>query len=522
MTLSPILEPVLGGLSPTLGTGVGGRFTKSDRFYFASNRLRTPYLATSVGTAIYNCHRSYLGAAPYATRAYRFALPGHYTDTSNREQLNPSTLNIEGMSFGYGPTNDPTAATWVMCAFSGVDGVTINPAVNPVGALCDELTVSVPANYHRWVAVAFNVASSGSYPRSIRYGPSQSIEGVASSTSVTQKPKLTDGSAITVGAFGANAYAPAYALCRGHDGRPVFLGWGDSLMYGEAETLFTQDTPAWGCFGRGMEDTASSAKMFMGNMGVPGSGPHAWLTAGRNGEFSAGFTTVKKKLDLLALAPNVPFTHIIDEGGTNSTGQTGWTTNFKTTAESFISGCLNAEWPGVPIIRSTIFPRATTTDGFQTTANQTTAFGAGTNIDIFNTAVLAGTVVGVSGYVDPATLLTAPGLPGKWKLDPFSTTLAADYTSGATTIVLTASPPLWEAVLLDPDTAGAAGAANNMVHAISGSGPYTCTMQNSFGYSKTTGAKVTGVIPLDGIHPGKLGAISASPAVIAMKNRLYP
>ena len=102
------------------------------------------------------------------------------------------------------------------------------------------------------------------------------------------------------------------------------------------------------------------------------------------GTASAAYTgTLGRKWDLIKLLPNVPFTHILSQAGTNALGSTdavpGAGLNWNTAA-GFLAGMkyyadqYRSEWAALftgPILQTTIPWKGATTDAYTTTGGQT-------------------------------------------------------------------------------------------------------------------------------------------------------
>jgi len=471
-----------------------------------------------------------MGTADFASHSYRFALPSHYSVNSGAyptEFAITHTITVEGVSIGYGATDDPTLATWVACTISGGAGVTLDPATNSIGVLTDDVISSgspIPAGYHRWVRVAYSVASGASIEANISYfGTTR--EGVALGAS-SQAAKLTNGAAITTtGTTPVGAWGPCYAVCKGHAGKPVFLGWGDSIGAGQNETTYANfgaSTP--GFLMRGLDDTSGVGRFFGANFCVPGSRPSDYTANGR--------TAVAKKFDILELCPNTPFTHILSEHGTNANG-TGWAGS--TTAATLIASMKNycnmlkAEFAGVEVVQSTIISKiSATTDGYTTVAGQTPSNGfkaVGTDTDIntrwkaFNAKLLLDLCDGVfDGAIDTDSIFSDSVYTDRMADVPWQTTLAAQYTSGDTISVVDAPPSVHYGL-----TVGADAARSRTIRTITGSGPYSVRFTvapTTPGSPLAIGTVVKAVSAIDGLHPAGNRHIDMSAAVIEFKATL--
>ena len=100
----------------------------------------------------------------------------------------------------------------------------------------------------------------------------------------------------------------------------------------------------------------------------------------------------------------------------------------------------------------------------------------------------------------------------RWKLTGFSTTIATNYVSGATSIILTHNPGVGAMIVAQPG--GVNGARH--VTAVTGSGPFTCTIESGIASSallagvvvKSTYAGDSG--STGGTHPATPGHVEWS------------
>ncbi len=155
--------------------------------------------------------------------------------------------------------------------------------------------------------------------------------------------------------------------------------------------------------------------------------------------------------------------------------------------------------------------RTDTTNKCLDYANQTPSTGHTTGgvRDQLNAALLADVGVNVDKYVDVKATVdgTADGEPNKWKPDPFTTTLAADALTTASTaslVAMTAEPAaLGMFLILDPGQPNESATTNARVNNVTGSGPYTVNIGSTWLGSSThlAGATVRSS-PAAGSSPG--------------------
>jgi len=511
-----------------LSSGKAWDYTNSSNYYFATNRFVTPFNSpAAVGANVCQCPSVYMGVADFPSHSFRFALASHYSVNSGAyptEFAATHTITVEGVSVGYGPTNDPTLATWVAGTIGGSAGVVLDPTTNSVGVLTDDIISAgspIPAGYHRWFRVAYALPSGASLAANLSFFGT-TLEGVALG-STSQAAKLTNGAAITsTGSTPTSAWGPCYAVCKGHAGKPVFLVWGNSIGAGQNETSYANfgaSTP--GFLMRGLDDTSGPGRFFGANFCVPGSRPSDYTTNGR--------TAVAKKFDILELCPNVPFTHILSEHGTNANG-TGWagSTTGATLIASMKNYCdmISAEFGGVPVAQTTILQKiGATTDGYTTVSGQTPSNGfkaVGSDTDAnerwmrFNAKLVLDRCDGkFHSFINTAAIFGDATQADRMADVPWQTTLAAQYTSGDTISVVDAPPSVHYGL-----TVGADSQRSRTIRSITGTGPYSVRFTvapTTPGSPLAIGTVVKAVSSTDGLHPAGNRHIDMAAAVIAWK-----
>jgi len=530
-TVTAVSNPATGGIELTAGgqpVSIGAAaYTSPDNYYFATNRAKTPGGNMSITSSNKMLVRVYLGTAPFASHSYRLALPGHTNITTGvwpTESNLLTDITIDGVSIGYGLTTDPTAATYVAGTIAGTVGAVIT-TTNAIGVLTDDIISAaspIPAGYHRWMQIAMNTPATVSIPAVYQFTPSTSpaIEGTVRGTTVYS---ATSTVAITPGAVPQAAYGPSFVVCKGHSGKAVALIWGDSISAGLNEQPDSYTNGISGFISRGLEN--ASTKLFGANFGVPGAGPHQWTYQGRVG--SSG-----NKIDLIKLVPNLPFTHIISEHGTNSVngianGTVSGTTSGGTldtitglpwnTPAGFLAGMkaysdmLRAEFgASIPIYQTTIICKGSTITGWSTAAG-TTPNGATLAQGFGFNAQLQTDLVGgkFASYIDTASIAGDTNDKSKWAVHPFQTTLAADYVSLATTCSLVSVTGLsvGDGLIIDPlglvSQSNPGNGIGSFVIGITGTGPYTVTLSSPRAYTVNppAGTQVNGEYTRDGTHP---------------------
>lgn len=292
------------------------------------------------------------------------------------------------------------------------------------------------------------------------------------------------GSPITITTAGTTqAIGPTFSIAQGGDGRPVWLVMGDSIGAGnnEVETAcYVNDQTnitTWkanpavilGHIGRGLWDNTSGNRYAFSNFCTPSQNGYDWAA---NGQFA-------KRLALLALCPNIPFTEIYNEhivnfhnsvvinytSGTPVGSKSAWFTSYM----PWLVGP-TGNWPGLPLYCSKSTPYgAGTTDFVQTVANQSQSNNYSTYIgytpgtpllsqgnydntkifydydfDISDTAGIGLKANGglINGFVSTWSILADATHPDRWIPATCAGTLNASYTSGTTLVVNMDRPPI--------------------------------------------------------------------------------
>lgn len=187
-------------------------------------------------------------------------------------------------------------------------------------------------------------------------------------------------------------------------------------------------------------------------------------------------------------------------------GQNDLQTTFDPTMKNVYNGFLDrfaARYPGKSMIATGVLPRTSSTDFYATRANQTPATG-----NIYPTGnkwlledwKVAGAGGRLAGYISTNPYWYDATYPGTWPPAP-TTTLAANVgTDGVATynqIVVTDAPELGDLLRW-----GAAYAGVGVAVEISGSGPYTVTLDRSTNaIVAASGSSVIRPPSPEGVHP---------------------
>lgn len=484
--------------------------TEPGNYYFVGQGNKEASDVIAAGADLHMVGRVYLGQLGYAAHSFRMAFAAHYTKYYGdhpRESALPNVVTIDGISIGHSASADPRTATWVAGRFDDSESAILDSDVNPAGILSDDLiesTAPIAAGRHVWVMVAAHVPAGGSWPQSKTY-VAGSIEGLVVSTA-SLAAKLTDGSAITLVAGTATpCFAPAFVVAKGSEGEAVVFTYGDSIAWSQYDHFY--DASMLGNVGfvqRGL----AAAGVAGHTIAVPSAMGSHWTRNGRTGSVSA-------KIDLVKLLPNVPFTHMLSEIGTNDFD------NWPTGAE-FIAGqkavlqLLRSEFPGLPLHQTTLLPRGETSDLCTSLATQRPAANteASTgNLALFNAALLANKLDGVvDGYLDINAPVADPADPRKFRLRSEALTLLAANAAGTAEIEVSEQPLLGDSYCID--------GSNREIRSCIGSGPCRVVLSAPVATSYPIGTRFPATNSYDFLHPSTQGHRLIAPVVQAWAESL--
>lgn len=478
--------------------------TSPSNLFFTAGRLRLP---TSRGTVEageeFTAHKSMWISDDFPQNYFYIGLWNGYTDNTGAEQINVTSYDLVGASMHafYG-------GTWKIVTLISV--ALANPVTFAAGAmrLIGPFVFPdwVPAESQMAVVLRINTTAGAFLPTSIKLRNGTN-EG-ASRTVVGSDFHLTATGALggTDGRFDGEVMAPAFVLARPQNklDRPVFLIDGDSIVWGKNSNENNLPGTTYGSMGAmslAMDSKTGKRRYPFSNWGCPGMGPdddHSYKDA------------------LIRLCPNRPFTHVV----TNHINNVGGAQNvFEGQIIDHMEklDVMSRYWGDVaaPIFHAGILPKPGTTNWCTDSVNQT---GSGQSYPtapryVFGDKLKAGTVPYCDGVFKTDRILENPATQrGKWALTGFSTTIQTNYVSGATSIILNANPGVGSMIVCDP---GGVNAARH-VTAVTGSGPYTCTIESGITSSallvgvtvKTTYVGDTG--STGGTHPATPGHVQLS------------
>lgn len=479
----------------------------STRRMFAATRLRFPSVVSTLAGSgtVYNCQSFFIGTPDYPITDLEFLLPTHYgitTGANPSEFANPTAYQFEKLSIKVGNT-------WYECPTAPF---MVDPAVDPAGFVLDPISnVVIPANSMLECRMAWNAPGGSSIAGVTRANDLGEVS--MSSTSGSLAAKCTDGSALTANGF-ARQVMPALMAAKGWDGRPVGLGAGDSIQAGANEAAITGFMSPRGTRGfieRGLDDNTQSKRIALNTIALEGSRPSDWQNR----------ANCARKLDAVGkfTARNggkPPFTFIISNHGNNSVT----VTDLYAALAGFWT-MLKTEFPNVPIYHSEMLARPTSTDGFQSLANQSTLNAQGqATADTYptgarwtvNDKIGKGSPTGdataqarVDGYIAGSFAAWRPGSydtgsnRDKLAVVAFDTTLTADSAAGNLTVQLAsvANLSLGDMIIGNP---GGTGNFDAIVKAIVGN---AVTLSGGSSSLLAAGTRFTAALnDRTGLHPG--------------------
>lgn len=465
----PLTRPLFAPLvapSFALAESVGLPPQPLDGWYFTGGRMRFP---TSLGQATagkeYTSHKSLWISDDFEQNNFYIALGNFYTDNTGLEADGSHSFTLVGASLHafYG-------GSWHIVTI--ISNALANPITFAPGhsQLIGPFTfpAAVPAESQMACILRVNTTTNAFVPTCIKLRAGTN-EGSKQTTQTSDFDLTATGSlGGSDGRLGGELIAPFFIIAKPtlDLDRPVFWCDGDSILWGKnsnENNLPGTTTGGMGAVAIAMESKSGKRRYPFCNSSIPGRSPDdAWT----------------RRRDLIRLCPNRPYTHII----TNHLNNVGGTyANFK----SLISdqcGEYKTEsryWnnPACPIYHVGSLPKPGSTDWCTSFANQT---GTGqtyptANRWVFEAELLAGTVANIDGILKMERVKYDLSTErDRWALTAYSSTVAANYTSGATSISLTDNPGVGAMIVIDPG--GINGARH--VTAVSGSGPYTCTIES--------------------------------------------
>lgn len=500
------------GLGPQRSGSSGG--TSASRYSFAGTGFRWPTIGAAT-TNVFHIVEWWLGTPDYAITDPRIFAPGFFSPTSGETNLAGGTsITIQGWAI------ETSANVWAPCDGAADGGlVTIDNATAAGGSLLPRVATTLAANTMYRARMCFFVSASGiTIPRNsnddqLALGGGRRIQGGATSFFAQLSATGT-----TLNNSGGVSYMPAYMIAKGGDGRPAFIVLGDSIGYGVNATQVGAAYTARNAFGyieTGLDNNVGSKRLAGFNACVPGQRP-----CGTGGWDVA--TNWPLKLAAVQAAYDAtgawPFDYVISQHITNAVPYSNDGGVLRVGMGRYYD-LIKARW-GKPITQIEGLPGTTSSDGFQTVVNQTGASGkAYPSANTGHMWYFNGDV-GTDGNPDGALFYRANGYiedsigawrygaadlttnRDKWVVRPFTTTLAAAAAQNATSLSLTASPPIGSTLYIAQAAGGFSPTGRN-VKTVTGSGPFTVTF-DATPVPGVGGANISAVVQeaaSEGLHP---------------------
>lgn len=447
-------------------------------WFFTAGRMRLPNAKGTVASGEeFTAHKSMWISDDLEQNEFYIALWNGYTDNTGAEKSDVSSFDLVGSALHafYG-------GTWKTIIVNSV------ALANPITFAANHMQLVGPFVFPDYVPnesqmsciLRVNTTVGAFLPTSIKLRNGTN-EG-ASRTVVGSDFHLTATGALggTDGRFDGELMCPAFVLAKPRlaMSRPVFKIGDDSIAWGKnsnENNLPGTTLGSMGAVALAMDSKTGKRRYPFSNWGNPGAGPDDLQPA---------------KDALLRLCPNRPFTHVIINH-LNNVGGTGeeFITKIGDWAEKMKDDSKYWGDPASPVYHLGVLPKPGTTDWCTSLANQGSS---GINYPssarfVFEDALLAGQVPNIDDFIKNERLkYDLADNRDRWKLTGFSTTVATNYTQNATSISLTHNPGVGAMIVVDPG--GVNGARH--VTAVSGSGPYTCTIESGINSASITAGTV--------------------------------
>lgn len=386
--------------------------------------------------------------------------------------------------------------------FGGASSVTLDP-----GGLvwCDPIPLASIAAAEQPVIRTFSTLPDGGQ-RPVRRSRDQNRTRVTSTaTESTALGYMANGVVVPSNTASPNnyAFAPVAQIADNWDGRSVVLIVGDSIAAGNDNT----EGRSW------ITDALYSAvngRMSYLNMAIHGTKP--------SNQDSASEYALKAAIVDTVVAINggvLPMTHTVSEMGVNDS----WTGGTAAELQAKVQGWLNyigGKW-AAPIIQTTYTPRNTndaaniqTSEAGMIAGTQSPANGDRWGVADWiktNPAPLA-------GHIDVREAWTGSATGTTWRIIPWSATLTAPASIGATSIEVDVAPPVGIVPVLTPGSSSTVECTGIPIGIVTGTGPYTLPLNKALTRAHSIGATVKATMSQDGLHPEEGYASQLAQAVV--------
>jgi len=454
-----------------------------------------PVGAGGVDTQTHALMKIGIGLPSYPTKGYTAHFPNYWQSTGGPEVKTTVNMIIDKIAWKVNGTWRYVTAGLPMTITPAMDGGWTPPLDEAYVGNADG-TVELLIQWHLDAVTAAITLPFVAYKNNAVGDGGQGVKAADVATLNGLFPANGSNTAVALSNTGGTVWwSPMMCAAKGGDGRPACLVIGDSIGFGVKHDLIIAGQTARGEFGYvnvGLDDNVGGKRLAYANICVPGQGPEPWADRAQ-WQFAAN--AIKYITDTYGA---VPFDYVIQQHAENSLGGA----NLAASIVPYLT-LLKTEW-NKPIIQVQPLVEATSTDGFRTTANQSTnaanTYPTGDRWR-FIAACEPGGSLAAGGYIqgtikswpyesaDP----TGPGRD-KFAVRPFTTTLAAAFAGGGSFQTVDQV-----GVGMEVSIAGNPGVAD--VFLVQGTGPYTCYYIGGYGGSAAAGANVQEVAHGDAVHP---------------------
>lgn len=495
-----------GALATSDGPGIhgGGGGSSSNPFMGVGSRLAM--LETSYTPAdanhLYLTGEIVIYSPDYDCYDVRFCFPGWLlTVTNTSPEVDCPNAFTAGAIARVSGTDYPIS-------FAGVNSHTAALAVQPgSNNWCDMIRtngarVVIPARTPIHLLVEAGVPNTSlQFPIGAQLATQSQNGENASFSSASQIGGIFGGGTIS-GANSAGCYGPTMMVCRGTDGRAHIIGIGDSA-YTSADTA--QDViNARGMEGhvrRGFDDDSSSTlRLPITNLNMNGTSQQSRTGYAVSGNFL-------RTGQMLACPQDVnPTDWVIANYWLNQ-----HTANGSGSTAAVLQASLKALYVtlrqafNLPIVQTTCTPK--TVEAGNSGFTDPTSSGQTTQADLTSDRMVTNAFMqtndglaflGIAGVIDVCGQCVDPTTKDTWAAGIYSSTLAAGVSPGASTITLTAAPPIGALLTIHPGNSDRE--LTGGVKSVSGTGPYVCGLDFQIAGTWTSTTVVKDRTTLDGVH----------------------
>jgi len=315
--------------------------------------------------------------------------------------------------------------------------------------------------------------------RPVGYSRNSTLSEAAQWSASDQTALLTSGS-ISNTASGLY-YGPSMICAKGTT-LPVVGIFGCSIDFSEDETPSLADARGnMGFWQRGLDSTTGGRYAYLNcaTQGVRGSGMWQLGTGNR-----------RRFVDAYKAVDQHPFDFIVGFGNENddNVSLAVWQAN----TQAWIN--MAKEQFDCKVFPRTMFPKSTAgaNSAFTDTANQTAVSNSAVRQQV-NDAIRNGSIKS-DGYFDAGAEVSDGTNAQKWKVRAYNNGVLSNGPFTGTSCTLSVAPSLGEALVFG---AGVSGFEVSTVTAVTGAGPYTCTLNVSIVTSRANGLVVKAA-PNDG------------------------